>query len=145
MVQDFTDFLSGTLQRSQEFHQPLVLRLGSRPGLVARIGHIDSTHRPTFGTWTTQSGLFPFVPFTSKCKPEFVAFAVRPQPGNAGKQYTRIGVGFHLRKGGISVLYDGAPDRQTIAESRMVESCWKSSSATIADLDSKVYKSILNR
>jgi hypothetical protein len=45
----------------------------------------------------------------SKKRPDFIAYAVRTQGGNAGAKYTRIGVGFTLKKGGISVLYDAIP------------------------------------
>jgi len=44
---------------------------------------------------------------TGKETPDFIAYTVRSQ--NAGPHYTRIGVGFHLKNGGISVLYDAAP------------------------------------
>ena len=46
---------------------------------------------------------------TSKKRPDFIAYAVRPQPNDAGPKYTRIGVGFNLKNGGISVLYDATP------------------------------------
>jgi hypothetical protein len=41
--------------------------------------------------------------------PDFIAFAVRTQGNNAGPKYTRIGVGFNLKNGGVSVLYDAIP------------------------------------
>ena len=44
---------------------------------------------------------------TSKRKPEFIAFAVASKEGRS--KYTRIGVGFALKNGGISVLYDAQP------------------------------------
>lgn len=44
----------------------------------------------------------------NKRKPDFIAHAVRPQAGT-GPKYTRIGVGFNLKNGGISVLYDAVP------------------------------------
>src|SRR4051812_16307409 len=46
---------------------------------------------------------------TTKKRPDFIAYAVRPQPENAGPKFTRIGVAFNLRNGGISVLYDATP------------------------------------
>ena len=46
---------------------------------------------------------------TSKKRPDFIAYAVRTQAENAGPKYTRIGVGFNLRNGGVSVLYDAIP------------------------------------
>ena len=46
---------------------------------------------------------------TSKKRPDFIAYAVRPQVDNAGPRYTRIGVAFNLRNGGVSVLYDATP------------------------------------
>jgi len=46
---------------------------------------------------------------TTKKRPEFIAYAVRTQAENAGPKYTRIGVGFNLKNGGISVLYDATP------------------------------------
>lgn len=45
----------------------------------------------------------------TKKRPDFIAFAVRSQGNNAGPRYTRIGVGFNLKKGGVSVLYDAIP------------------------------------
>ena len=42
-------------------------------------------------------------------RPEFIAYAVRSQAENAGPKYTRIGVGFNLKNGGVSVLYDAVP------------------------------------
>jgi hypothetical protein len=45
----------------------------------------------------------------AKRKPDYIAHAVRSQGGNAGPKYTRIGVGFSLKNGGISVLYDATP------------------------------------
>lgn len=45
----------------------------------------------------------------TKKRPDFIAHAVRPQPNDAGPKYTRIGVGFNLKNGGISVLYDAIP------------------------------------
>ena len=46
---------------------------------------------------------------TNKRRPDYIAHAVRSQGGNAGPKYTRIGVAFNLKNGGISVLYDAAP------------------------------------
>ena len=46
---------------------------------------------------------------TSKKRPDFIAYAVRPQAENVGPRYTRIGVAFNLRNGGVSVLYDATP------------------------------------
>ena len=46
---------------------------------------------------------------TDKRKPDYIAFAVRSQGSNAGPKYTRIGVGFNLKNGGVSVLYDATP------------------------------------
>jgi hypothetical protein len=46
-------------------------------------------------------------PNNTKRKPEYIAFAVRSQ--ESGPKYTRIGVGFTLKNGGISVLYDAQP------------------------------------
>ncbi len=46
---------------------------------------------------------------TKKRTPDFIAHTVKSQGGNAGPKYTRIGVGFTLKNGGISVLYDGIP------------------------------------
>lgn len=46
---------------------------------------------------------------TTRKRPDFIAYAVRTQAENAGPKYTRIGVGFNLRNGGISVLYDATP------------------------------------
>src|SRR5436305_15271815 len=46
---------------------------------------------------------------TSRKRPDFIAYAVRTQGENAGPKYTRIGVGFNLKNGGISVLYDAIP------------------------------------
>lgn len=46
---------------------------------------------------------------TTKKRPDFIAYAVRSQGGNAGPRYSRIGVGFHLKNGRISVLYDAIP------------------------------------
>jgi hypothetical protein len=40
---------------------------------------------------------------------DFIAYAVRSQGENAGPKYTRIGVGFNQKKGGISVLFDAIP------------------------------------
>jgi hypothetical protein len=40
---------------------------------------------------------------------DFIAFAVRSHGDNAGPKYTRIGVGFNLKKGDISVLFDAIP------------------------------------
>lgn len=45
----------------------------------------------------------------TKKRPDFIAFAVRSQGDNAGPKYTRIGVGFNVKNGGISVLYDAIP------------------------------------
>jgi hypothetical protein len=45
----------------------------------------------------------------SKKRPDFIAYAVRSQAGVAGPRYTRIGVGFNQKKGGVSVLYDAIP------------------------------------
>ena len=46
---------------------------------------------------------------TTKKRPDFIAYAVRTQAENAGPKYTRIGVGFNLKNGGVSVLYDAVP------------------------------------
>src|SRR5260221_10420804 len=46
---------------------------------------------------------------TTKKRPDFIAYAVRTQAENAGPKYTRIGVGFNLKSGGVSVLYDATP------------------------------------
>jgi hypothetical protein len=46
---------------------------------------------------------------TTKKRPDFIAYAVRSQAENAGPKYTRIGVGFNLKNGGVSVLYDAVP------------------------------------
>jgi hypothetical protein len=46
---------------------------------------------------------------TSKKRPDFIAYAVRSLGGEGGPKYTRIGVGFNLKKGGVSVLYDAIP------------------------------------
>ena len=43
----------------------------------------------------------------SKRKPEHIAYAVRTTA--EGPKYTRIGVGFSLQNGGISVIYDAQP------------------------------------
>jgi len=45
----------------------------------------------------------------TKKRPNHIAYAVRSQADNAGPKYTRIGVGFDLKNGGISVLYDAIP------------------------------------
>jgi len=45
----------------------------------------------------------------SKKRPDFIAYAVRSLGGNGGPKYTRIGVGFNLKRGGVSVLYDAIP------------------------------------
>ena len=45
---------------------------------------------------------------TAKKRPDYVAFAVRPQ-ANSGPKYTRIGVAFATKNGGFSVLYDAVP------------------------------------
>jgi hypothetical protein len=46
---------------------------------------------------------------SNKKRPNHIAYAVRSQAENAGPKYTRIGVGFDLKNGGISVLYDAVP------------------------------------
>jgi len=46
---------------------------------------------------------------TTRKRPDFIAYAVRTQADNAGPKYTRIGVGFNLKSGGVSVLYDATP------------------------------------
>jgi hypothetical protein len=46
---------------------------------------------------------------TGKKRPDYIAYAVRSQGGDAGPKYTRIGVAFNLRNGGLSVLYDAVP------------------------------------
>ncbi len=46
---------------------------------------------------------------TTRKRPDFIAYAVRTQAENAGPKYTRIGVGFNLKNGGVSVLYDATP------------------------------------
>jgi hypothetical protein len=43
-----------------------------------------------------------------KKRPDYIAHAVRQQSGS-GPKYTRIGVGFNVKNGGISVLYDAIP------------------------------------
>ena len=44
-----------------------------------------------------------------KRTPDYIAYAVRSQGDNAGPKYTRIGVGFTNRNGGITVNYDATP------------------------------------
>ena len=46
---------------------------------------------------------------TSNRKPDFIAHAVRSQGGDLGPKYTRIGVGFNQKNGGIGVMYDATP------------------------------------
>ncbi|MGL4554483.1 MAG: hypothetical protein ACRC33_25245 [Gemmataceae bacterium] len=46
---------------------------------------------------------------TGRKRPDFIAYAVRGQGGDAGPKYTRIGVAFTLKSGGLSVLYDATP------------------------------------
>jgi len=46
---------------------------------------------------------------TTRKRPDFIAYAVRTQADNGGPKYTRIGVGFNLKSGGVSVLYDATP------------------------------------
>src|SRR5271156_2408011 len=46
---------------------------------------------------------------TSKRRPDFIAYAVRSQAENAGPKYTRIGVGFTYKNGGIGIMYDAIP------------------------------------
>ena len=45
---------------------------------------------------------------TSRRKPDYLAFAVRPVSGQSPK-YIRIGVGFNHKNGGIGVMYDATP------------------------------------
>ena len=45
---------------------------------------------------------------TNRRKPDYLAFAIRPVSGQA-PVYTRIGVAFHHRNGGIGVMYDAVP------------------------------------
>ena len=45
---------------------------------------------------------------TTRRKPDYLAFAVRPVSG-ASPNYTRIGVGFIHKNGGIGVMYDAIP------------------------------------
>ena len=44
-----------------------------------------------------------------KKRPDFIAHAVRSQGNNLGPKFTKIGVGFTLKNGGVSVLYDASP------------------------------------
>ena len=44
----------------------------------------------------------------AKRKPDYLAFAVRSVSGQ-GPHYTRIGVGFNHKNGGIGVMYDAVP------------------------------------
>jgi hypothetical protein len=46
---------------------------------------------------------------TTKKRPDFIAYATREDSKVAGPKYTRIGVGFNLKNGGVSVLYDAIP------------------------------------
>jgi hypothetical protein len=46
---------------------------------------------------------------SAKKRPDYITYAVRSQGDNQGPRYTRIGVAFSLRNGGISVLYDATP------------------------------------
>lgn len=50
----------------------------------------------------------------AKRRPDYVAYAVKSKGANEGPAYTRIGVGFSLKNGGVSVLYDGFPLRGQI-------------------------------
>jgi hypothetical protein len=43
-----------------------------------------------------------------KKRPDYLAFAVRPQAGG-GPKYIRIGVGFTYKNGSIGVMYDATP------------------------------------
>ncbi len=45
---------------------------------------------------------------TTRRKPDYLAFAVRSVSGQ-GPHYTRIGVGFNHKNGGIGVMYDAIP------------------------------------
>jgi hypothetical protein len=45
---------------------------------------------------------------TTKKRPDFLAYAVRPVSGQAPK-YIRIGVAFNHKNGGIGVMYDATP------------------------------------
>ena len=45
---------------------------------------------------------------TGRRKPDYLAYAVRPVSGQA-PHYTRIGVAFHHKNGGIGVVYDAVP------------------------------------
>lgn len=46
---------------------------------------------------------------SNKKRPDHIAYAVRSLGGAGGPKYTRIGVAFNLKNGGISVLYDAIP------------------------------------
>jgi hypothetical protein len=45
----------------------------------------------------------------AKKRPDYAAYAVLSQGNNAGPKYTRIGVGFNYKNGGIGVIYDAIP------------------------------------
>lgn len=45
----------------------------------------------------------------AKKRPDFIAYAAREDSKVTGPKYTRIGVGFNLKNGGISVLHDAIP------------------------------------
>jgi hypothetical protein len=45
---------------------------------------------------------------STRRKPDYLVFAVRPVSGQA-PHYTRIGVGFNHKNGGIGVMYDAIP------------------------------------
>ena len=45
---------------------------------------------------------------TGKKRPDYLAYAVHPVSG-AAPHYTRIGVAFHHKNGGIGVMYDAIP------------------------------------
>jgi hypothetical protein len=46
---------------------------------------------------------------SAKRKPDYVAHAVRTRGGNLGPKFTRIGVAFNHKNGGIGVMYDDTP------------------------------------
>src|SRR3954466_7618620 len=45
----------------------------------------------------------------TKKRPDYVAYQAREDSKINGPKYTRIGVAFNLRNGGVSVLYDAVP------------------------------------
>jgi hypothetical protein len=46
---------------------------------------------------------------TAKRRPDYIAHGVRCQGGNLGLKFTRIGVAFNHKDGGIGVMYDATP------------------------------------